>query len=536
MTLRRWGAGTLRRAIAAAVVSGVLLGGTLATPAFATVHGAGKAAGKARPAVTARPRAVKPVQKSLVHKTKVKTTAAKAGKAATATKTVVYAGYELKVPASWPVYRLDEHPGTCVRYDVHAVYLGTPGANMYCPAGLVGRTAAVSIVPGQAAVTGSGAGSASSPDGVDGAQVQTLTAVHSAITENTVQHDLDVALGPGGMGATVTGTYGADPTVIKQVLSTLRPAPANAPDTAPSGPASEPSSSRQAALYQHPAPASAGTRAAGANSALAPAAAKPVPSPTYTSWKGVPPHWPIEIIAPAPKPTPPPAPASKPAGGFDTCTAPSLATMSVFRSVYADAGIYLGGANSACAYGNLSASWIKSAAAIGYGMLPTYVGPQAPCWDGTGVLISAGSAAAQGASAGADAVSDAQTFGLAKGSPIYYDMEAFTGSTSCTNAVLAFLGAWDRRVAAAGYLTAVYSSMDSGIADIQAAAVAKTPGFTPPDAIWFALWDNVATLSDGTLDWPLTDRSKQYLGNVNRTIGGITLDIDKDIVGGPVAR
>src|ERR1700678_64010 len=60
-------------------------------------------------------------------------------------KTVEYAGYELSVPASWPVYRLAEDPSQCVRYDVHALYLGTPGPDQYCPAGLVGRTDTVSI-------------------------------------------------------------------------------------------------------------------------------------------------------------------------------------------------------------------------------------------------------------------------------------------------------------------------------------------------------------------------------------------------------
>ena len=68
---------------------------------------------------------------------------------------------------------------------------------------------------------------------------------------------------------------------------------------------------------------------------------------------------------------------------------------------------------------------------------------------------------------------------------------------------------------------------------MQAAATAKTAGFTPPDAIWIALWDNVASLNDGTLTWPLAERSKQYAGNTNGTVGGITLNIDKDIVGGP---
>ena len=89
---------------------------------------------------------------------------------------------------------------------------------------------------------------------------------------------------------------------------------------------------------------------------------------------------------------------------------------------------------------------------------------------------------------------------------------------------------------AAGYVTGVYSSQASGIVDMQAAAASKASSFTPPDAVWIALWDNTPSLTDGTLCWPLTDRTKQYQGGVNTTIGGITMNIDKDIVGGPVAH
>lgn len=68
-------------------------------------------------------------------------------------KVVRFAGYTIKVPASWPVYRLDRDPSRCVRYDRHAVYLGQPGANQQCPAHLVGHTATISI---EAAAPGSG--------------------------------------------------------------------------------------------------------------------------------------------------------------------------------------------------------------------------------------------------------------------------------------------------------------------------------------------------------------------------------------------
>jgi hypothetical protein len=235
-------------------------------------------------------------------------------------------------------------------------------------------------------------------------------------------------------------------------------------------------------------------------------------------------------VPPKPLPT-----LSHPVGGFDTCTAPSLSTMNVWRRDYAAVGAYIGGANAACAYGNLSASWIRSVAGKGWGVLPTYVGPQAPCWGGSGDPIGS-KPATQGEAAGADAVKEAKHFGLAAGSPIYYDMEAYNGGASCTNAVLAFLSAWDRKVASAGYVTAVYSSQDSGITDMQAAAARKIVDFTPPDAVWIALWDNNPSLIDGTLCWPLSDRTKQYSGGINATVGGITMNIDKDIVGGPVAH
>ena len=493
----------MRRVIAAAVTGGLVFGGT-AWPAFAAL-----------------PAAPAP---------------------APAMKTVVYHGYAFQVPASWPVYRLDQHPRTCVRYDVHAVYLGTPGTNMDCAAGLIGRTQAVSFIPtGEAAGRPSGRrGQPAQPGATAGVELQRLPAVHSAISQNAAQHELEVALGAMGAGGTVLGTYGAAPGVIEQVLNTLHLAPAGAAATAqtanaPSTPArtqtqTQPQASdagpavHPVSVTQRPAPARArATQAPARTAATAPT--------IYTSWRGVPSDWPTQIFQP-----PPTAPAH-PVGGFDACTAPSLATMRVWRRAYAAVGAYIGGVNAACAFGNLSASWIRSVAGMGWGVLPTYVGPQAPCWDGGhGVLISPRKAAAQGNAAGVDAVSDARHFGLAAGSPIYYDMEAYVGGTRCKQAVLSFLGAWDRSVAGAGYVTAVYSSRDSGIANIEEWKIGRNRGFTPPDAIWVALWDGVASLGGDNLAWPLTERSKQYSGNATVTVGGITLNIDRDIVDGPVAR
>src|SRR4051812_37942913 len=60
---------------------------------------------------------------------------------------VRYGGYEIEVPASWPVYDLAHHPTTCVRFDRHAVYLGHPGADQRCPAHSVGHTETVLVEP-----------------------------------------------------------------------------------------------------------------------------------------------------------------------------------------------------------------------------------------------------------------------------------------------------------------------------------------------------------------------------------------------------
>lgn len=72
-----------------------------------------------------------------------------AARAASAVRwqSVTFEGVSLRVPASWPVISFSRDPSACPRLDVHAVYLGTPGPDPVCPAGVLGKTEAVMVGP-----------------------------------------------------------------------------------------------------------------------------------------------------------------------------------------------------------------------------------------------------------------------------------------------------------------------------------------------------------------------------------------------------
>ena len=136
-------------------------------------------------------------------------------------KVVRYAGYTIRVPAGWPVYRLDRDPSRCVRYDRHAVYLGTPGANQQCPAHLVGRTATISIQaagPGTAGSPGPGSGPAG-PVNV-GPAIGTVPQVGASVTRDTTEQEMRASLADPGVS--VTGTYAGDTGGVLSILRSLR--------------------------------------------------------------------------------------------------------------------------------------------------------------------------------------------------------------------------------------------------------------------------------------------------------------------------
>jgi hypothetical protein len=214
--------------------------------------------------------------------------------------------------------------------------------------------------------------------------------------------------------------------------------------------------------------------------------------------------------------------------------------MKAWRAKFAAANIYIGGQEMACDYGNLSKSWVQSAEAMGWSLMPTFVGLQAPC-NSFSDEINAGQAAAQGLAAANQAMSDARLFGPGQGTPIYFDMEAYNENNSgCVIAVLTFLDAWTRQPNSQGYVSGIYSSAASGVTNLQTTTTVANHALAEPRAIWFALWDNALNLTGSpymsTAVWPTASRSKQYAGAKMVSVGGYSIDIDSDLVDSAVAR
>ncbi len=226
--------------------------------------------------------------------------------------------------------------------------------------------------------------------------------------------------------------------------------------------------------------------------------------------------------------------------GFDACTAPSLEAMDAWlASPYRAVGIYLGGSNRACPDGNLKPAWVNSARAMGWNLLPLWVGRQAPCVSQKGLeLIGAGSAGSQGTAAADAAAERAVYFGLEAGSPIYYDMEGYKPNASCTLAVQRFVTAWTNELHVKGYTSGVYGSAASTIRDMVAMLEGGSDGI--PDDIWIARWNGKTDVFGEPLVldayWSEHQRVHQYRGGHKESYGGVTINIDSSYVDGAVVE
>ena len=219
--------------------------------------------------------------------------------------------------------------------------------------------------------------------------------------------------------------------------------------------------------------------------------------------------------------------------GFDACAAPAVSTLQAWSaSPYRALGVYIGGANRACAQPNLTSSWVTSVTGLGWSLLPLYVGLQAPCVGQSGlktISTTTATAASQGRAAADDAAAQAASLALPAGSPVWFDMEGYkVGNASCTAAVQSFVTAWSTQLRTYGLVPGVYGSAASTVKDVAALGAGK------PDVIWIANWNGVEGVfgdpyvSDA--QWPNHQRVHQYRGGHRETWGNATINIDNDYV------
>ncbi len=232
--------------------------------------------------------------------------------------------------------------------------------------------------------------------------------------------------------------------------------------------------------------------------------------------------------------------------GFDKCeiaTAGQLQTW-MDHSPYRAVNLYIGGSCRACGNSALNASLISSLTQQGWRFIPTWVGPQSNCQSlCSGSRISNDSATAynQGVSNADAAIEAAYNLGLAlpdkSGTIIYYDLEVYnTGDSVCHNAAKSFISGWTARLRERGNQSGVYGYGPA------IAAFSAIPNV--PDAIWPAHWIYSAYNPDATVWgaygisdglWSNHQRIRQYAGGHDETWGGVTFNIDCDVLDGIVS-
>ncbi|WP_024759588.1 DUF1906 domain-containing protein, partial [Streptomyces exfoliatus] len=228
---------------------------------------------------------------------------------------------------------------------------------------------------------------------------------------------------------------------------------------------------------------------------------------------------------------------------FDTCEAPSLAVMKAWlNSPYRAVGIYFGGRGRGCpTQKELSPAWVASAHAMGWRLLPLFVGSQAPCVYAAAKRPYAIGATpwSQGVREAGEAVRAARALGIGTSSPLYLDIEAYqVEDTRCAATTLSFVRSWNREVRRLGYVPGYYSSADTGIRHIEGQRKAGTQDL--PSVMWFARWRGTPALYTETSlhpeAWTPHARIHQYVGNVAESYGGRRMVIDRNAVDAPVAR
>ncbi|KQW45968.1 hypothetical protein ASC77_18850 [Nocardioides sp. Root1257] len=234
----------------------------------------------------------------------------------------------------------------------------------------------------------------------------------------------------------------------------------------------------------------------------------------------------------------PPAPAGSQLM-FDAASAPSLATMKAWlASPYRTVGVYVPvepGTDDRHdkVQSNLTASWVAEVTALGWHVLPIYLGVQAPeaCqghdfWHLSGTPATART---QGAQAAAYAARSVAALGISTSIPVFYDMEPY--GSGCSAPLQAFFDGWTTGLHDAGLRAGAYGTQITVMKDL--AARLDDPTFHEPDAVWVAT-DSRTTTTTGFSAPPdgsfVAERANQFRLGVTRTYGGVSINIDESVI------
>jgi photosystem II stability/assembly factor-like uncharacterized protein len=219
--------------------------------------------------------------------------------------------------------------------------------------------------------------------------------------------------------------------------------------------------------------------------------------------------------------------------GFDEHNVASIAAMGTWfaASPFYDVGFYAGG-SSYCGLTvkkkcvsrtdpGLNSTWILQAEGIGWGLLPIWLGPQAPCVNQSGLTTFTGATAqSQGKTEADSAAAAMAALGLA-GTIVFYDMESYTpvSGDGCSAAVQTFLTSWVSEITADGFsTTAVYGNPRAAQQDFSQVSGLNQVWITwllsnskPPNVTTWNLGTGSNALSDNL--WPNGQRAHQFLLN-----------------------
>ena len=232
--------------------------------------------------------------------------------------------------------------------------------------------------------------------------------------------------------------------------------------------------------------------------------------------------------------------------GFDACEIPTLSELQAWfnGSPYQSVNLYIGGISRYCSNTALTAAYLQQMFDQGWRFIPTWVGPQAPCTTFRNKFpLDPAAAYAQGVDNANQARAKLLELGLTNpdgtGSVVYDDLEYFTYSATCSAAARAFVQGWSTRLQELGITSGLYASSSNlsqnKIYNLQpppyAAWIAewyRVPGYRPDVTVWDVDW-----LDD--MYWSHHQRVFQYSGSHDETWGGVTINIDNNVLDGLVA-